>query len=381
MATSKHHNTNCILSSGRSQFLFHPFEIAFSGYSGSGKTTLITQLIKRLSSKYTIGYVKHDAHQFKMDREGKDTDKAWKSGASKVFITDSEHTALLSSGPTDFIQQRTQLINCDCVIVEGYKEAPIDKILVLDEEERILSEIPERVIACVGKKRDPCFPNLKVPYFHRDDVANIFAFIKERFASRIYETPVFGLVMAGGYSKRMQTDKALLDYHGKPQAEICYKLLSNVCEKVFLSVREGQYKEELFQGLPKLYDRFLDFGPLGGILSAMMCYPLASWLVLACDLPYIDSVTLQELIKKRDPLKMATAYLSAEDGLPEPMCAIYEPKSRIRLLEGLSLGFECPRKILIHSPIKGITLNISKALNNVNEKDAYKQAKKQMRKL
>ena len=50
--------------------LFNPMELAFCGFSGSGKTTLLTKLIQSFAHDYQVGYVKHDAHNFDMDKEG-----------------------------------------------------------------------------------------------------------------------------------------------------------------------------------------------------------------------------------------------------------------------------------------------------------------------
>ena len=50
-------------------------------------------------------------------------------------------------------------------------------------------------------------------------------------------TPIYGLVLAGGRSTRMQRDKAALLYHGRTQIEWAMDLLRPHVEKVFLSVR------------------------------------------------------------------------------------------------------------------------------------------------
>ena len=47
--------------------------------------------------------------------------------------------------------------------------------------------------------------------------------------------------------------------------------------------------------------------------------------MLACDLPFLADETLRHLIEHRDPSRLATAYRSSHDGLPEPLCAIWEP--------------------------------------------------------
>ena len=49
-----------------------------------------------------------------------------------------------------------------------------------------------------------------------------------------------GLVLAGGLSTRMGTDKGLINYHGTPQREYLFELLSKVCHRVFTSCRIGQ---------------------------------------------------------------------------------------------------------------------------------------------
>ena len=120
-------------------------------------------------------------------------------------------------------------------------------------------------------------------------------------------------------------------------------------------------------------DRFCDFGPLGGMLSAFSHSPEASWFVLACDLPYIDQKLLEHIVQQRDPLRMATAYKSAEGQLPEPMCAIYEPKIRGRLFDSLKMNRLCPRKILIQSSIKLLEPLREQALYNANQFHEYEQ--------
>lgn len=358
------------MKSAADRYFFNPFEISFCGHSNAGKTTLITSIIRKLSASYSIGYVKHDAHAFQMDREGKDTDRAWKSGASTIFIVDGSHSAEIASGPVDIIRQKTLLLNCDLVLVEGFKKSLIDKIVVIDQNKKILemyqSGVLENVVAFVGQEEAIAGLPAHVPYFHRDSIDSIAEFVLSRFKDKIGRTPLYGLVLAGGRSLRMQEDKSLISYHGRPQAEVCYHLLSETCGNVFLSARANQWNEGQFSCLQQLHDRFLDIGPLGGILTAMISHPQAAWMVVACDLPCLDQATLQTLLKGRNPFRMATAFQSAEDAFPEPLCAIYEPKSYSRLLQGFGVGVQCPRKMLINSSIRMLTLSHN-SLENVND--------------
>jgi len=188
---------------------------------------------------------------------------------------------------------------------------------------------------------------------------------------------LFGLILVGGKSTRMKKDKSTLKYHDKPQAAFCYDLLSKFCDKIFISCRKDQKEEISIKDFPHIIDKdeFADIGPLGGVLSAMQEFPNRAWLVLACDLPYVNEATLLTLIKCRDSKKIATAYVSVHDNLPEPLCAIYETHSSKNLLESFHSGIKCPRKILINSDAKLLQQNDKMVLENINTPEEYKAVK------
>ena len=179
-------------------------------------------------------------------------------------------------------------------------------------------------------------------------------------------TNVYGLVLSGGASRRMQHDKALIDYHGEPQLLWTYRLLSSVLDRVFISVRSDQRDEPVRRDLPQIVDAFEDAGPAAGILSAQTLYPDVAWLVVACDLPRLDAATLQHLLQARDPGREATAFVSSHDGLPEPLCALWEPASHGKLLERVEAGRSCPRKALIQGDTQLLQPYAANALDNIN---------------
>lgn len=177
---------------------------------------------------------------------------------------------------------------------------------------------------------------------------------------------VYGLVLSGGASRRMQHDKALIDYHGEPQLLWTYHLLSSVLDRVFISVRGDQRDEPVRRELPQIVDTFEDAGPAAGILSAQARYPDVAWLVVACDLPRLDVETLQRLLQARDPKREATAFISSHDSLPEPLCALWEPASHAKLLERVQAGRGCPRKALIQGDTQLLQPYAAHALDNIN---------------
>lgn len=185
---------------------------------------------------------------------------------------------------------------------------------------------------------------------------------------------LYGLVLSGGKSTRMGTDKGLIKYHGVPQREYLYDLLSQVCEETFLSLREEQ-EAELPSGMETIVDLNEFRGPYNGLLSAHKKYPEAAWLVLACDLPLMDLEALKELISQRDSAKQATAFALKENPLPEPLCAIWEPHAFADSLRYLESGVgTCPRKFLINNDTKLVFPKNEKVLLNANSEEEYKEA-------
>ena len=186
---------------------------------------------------------------------------------------------------------------------------------------------------------------------------------------------IFGLILAGGYSRRMGQDKALLEFNGKPQLEFIYELLYKYCSKVYLSKRPDQ---KAFGAIASINDRneFADQGPIGGILSAMKKYPEVNWLVVACDLPFITDETIQTLLRYRNPDKIATAFISNQDALPEPLCAIWEKHAFAPIMKLFKEGTHCPRKILIKSNTQLLKQTNPHWLDNINTPQEYEQVRK-----
>ena len=177
--------------------------------------------------------------------------------------------------------------------------------------------------------------------------------------------PVYGLLLSGGASKRMQRDKAHVEYSGEPQLTRAWRLLSRVTERAFVSAREDQRGDPLRAALPLIIDSYDSVGPAAGVLSAQDAHPGVAWLVVACDLPLLDLQTLRTLLAGRDPAADATAYTSRHDGLPEPLCAIWEPASHALLLHRYEAGEYCPRKALIRSNTR-LLPPPGEALGNIN---------------
>ncbi len=177
---------------------------------------------------------------------------------------------------------------------------------------------------------------------------------------------LYGLVLAGGQSKRMGRDKANLSYHGRPQLLVTFDLIDTFCETTFVSVARDQTQDPLRSRLPQIVDSVTLSGPGAGMVSAHQKQPNNGWLVMACDLPWATSATLEKLINSRRIDADATAFVSSHDGLPEPLCAIWEPSGLKKLESQIRSGRSCPRKCLINANTHLVPQDNPSWLDNIN---------------
>jgi molybdenum cofactor guanylyltransferase len=185
---------------------------------------------------------------------------------------------------------------------------------------------------------------------------------------------LYGLVLTGGRSLRMQRDKASIEYVGKSQLSRAMELLTPLVARCFVSVRTDQLHDPQRAAYDTIADVKPNLGPISGIHAALHAFPDRGWLILACDLPFLDRATLQYLIAHRVDARVATAYRSSFDGQPEPLCAIFEPRSRQVIEQSLAEGQQCPRGLLSRADVELLDLPNPRALDNINTGEEYAAA-------
>jgi molybdopterin-guanine dinucleotide biosynthesis protein A len=176
----------------------------------------------------------------------------------------------------------------------------------------------------------------------------------------------------------MHRDKASLKYRGKTQLDRAFELASRHVASVFVSVRADQTLDPTRAQRRMIVDSVPGEGPIVGIRSALAAHPQIAWLVLACDLPFLSDAAIEYLLRERNSAgsaaDFATAYRSAHDGLPEPLCAIWEPAAAKALADYQAGGGHCPRKFLIRHGARLLEPQDTRALDNVNTPEEYTQA-------
>ena len=136
---------------------------------------------------------------------------------------------------------------------------------------------------------------------------------------------LIGVVLCGGESKRMGSDKGLMQKNEKSWASIIAEKLSAQQIPVFVSINKEQEEAYayLFSSDQLVIDHIHIKGPLTGLLSVHSKYPGKDILLMACDLIDMDDETISQLITK-----YRTAhdhdFIVYHDQFAEPFCAIYK---------------------------------------------------------
>lgn len=147
---------------------------------------------------------------------------------------------------------------------------------------------------------------------------------------------MLGVVLCGGQSARMGTDKGLIKLEAKTWAQTALDKLAALQLPVALSVNALQYETypAVFPvgQLIKDDDELDIHGPLAGVLSVHERYPQEDLLVLACDMPLMENVVLEQLLAA-SKTEEKDAYVFTNQGEPEPLCAIYTAKALAATLQ------------------------------------------------
>lgn len=180
--------------------------------------------------------------------------------------------------------------------------------------------------------------------------------------------PLFGLVLAGGYGRRMGADKGRLTIEGRQFFERAYDEVSAVCERAFVSVRADQATPgSPYLPFPLVVDAAADCGPLAGIAAAAEKHPGAAWLVVACDMPNANRSAISRLVSYRDSRYDAVVY-SRDKGL-EPLFGIWEAPATAGARKALTAGRLAVRDVLTACRVLVVSPTDPNTALNLNTRD------------
>ncbi|WP_342427349.1 molybdenum cofactor guanylyltransferase [Paenibacillus sp. FSL L8-0158] len=140
---------------------------------------------------------------------------------------------------------------------------------------------------------------------------------------------VTGIIVAGGRSRRMGQDKALLEIDGATMLERMYTTLQQVAQRVVVVTRDDQGYG--LSGMETVSDVFPGMGPLSGIHAGLSASTTEWGMVVACDMPFVQPEVLHDLLavtKKWTELQgtrepALQAVIPSMDGRIHPLLAVY----------------------------------------------------------
>ncbi len=141
---------------------------------------------------------------------------------------------------------------------------------------------------------------------------------------------MLAIILCGGRSTRMGTDKGLLKAGEKSWVQAAAEKMQELNLPVYISVNAEQapaYSELFTAEKLILDDSALDVhGPLRGVLTVHQHFPMQDLFTLACDLPLMELPVLQQLLDVYHGDSTDAAFVFTNDGEPEPLCAIYSAR-------------------------------------------------------
>ena len=158
--------------------------------SSTGKTTLLEKLIAEMKRRgYKVGAVKHDAHSFNIDREGKDSWRLTQAGADTMLITSPDKLAMVKQYQADHEPTLAETVasycdDVDIVLTEGFKRSTMPKIEVHRQER-------SEKLLCRGEEHDPTLIavasdsslEVDVPLFDINDAKGLCDLIVKQYLS------------------------------------------------------------------------------------------------------------------------------------------------------------------------------------------------------
>ena len=189
------------------------------------------------------------------------------------------------------------------------------------------------------------------------------------------------VVLTGGKSSRMGTDKAFLSMPGNPNETFLSHILSLVRRFpiVALSVAQQDVKYDTFNCI-QIPDRWPEIGPMGGIASALSALDTDAVLVLACDTPFLSTELIDRLAAayKIHPDAGCICCTDA-DGRYQPLCAIYAQSSLPVFLASIAQKKYALRSVIDKLETVQLTLDktlIAQAAANINTPEEYAAMRK-----
>ena len=180
---------------------------------------------------------------------------------------------------------------------------------------------------------------------------------------------ITGILLAGGKSSRMGTDKGFLKLNNKSFIEYSIEALQPLVSEFLIVSNNPDY--DVFR-MKRVDDLIKDAGPLAGIYSGLKHSNTEYNLVLSCDIPLINTGILERLIDAQDGYQDVVQIVS--NGKSMPLIAMYKKACETTFYKLLQNGERRMHVAINQCKVKNIVLNPENDFftKNINTPDELK---------
>lgn len=209
----------------------------------------------------------------------------------------------------------------------------------------------------------------------RGDSLEVYSHPQQLHISTVSQriTGVSGIILAGGESRRMGSDKSLLPIQGARFIDRIYSCLSSLFEEVIIVTNSP----ELYQDIPcrKVPDIYLNHGALGGIHAGLSQVGQPRAFVVGCDMPFVSTEMVRKICSKAD---QGDLILPLSSSGHEPLHALYDKSCLSAIEQALKAGHK--RIMKFFSQVRVVEIPAiellpldpqEKSFSNINTPDEY----------
>ena len=138
---------------------------------------------------------------------------------------------------------------------------------------------------------------------------------------------ITGIILSGGSSSRMGTDKGLLKFGSKSLIERSASLMSRIFKNILISTNDSESYS--FLSLPMVEDQYKGYGPVSGIHAALVESSTDKNFILSCDMPLISEEMIRYIVEHNSEKPISVPSAS---GRSQYLCGVYH-KSLIDIIE------------------------------------------------
>lgn len=138
------------------------------------------------------------------------------------------------------------------------------------------------------------------------------------WANKNHVMKISGVILAGGKSSRMGSDKGMCDYKGKKLVSYAIELLDPYCDELLISANSFQYDQF---GYKVIQDSYTSKGPMSGIYEGLKMANNDMVLLLSCDMPHVNSQAVDLLLSQVNI--QLDCFVPSVNSKMQPLFAVY----------------------------------------------------------